>query len=115
MGVKHHSIESKKKIGESKTKRYAHIVKDGKNKNRQQYALVCDGIKIQRSMDIDKLKQHPIYNRTIDLSKYKCSDCIYAGKDFHRHTICLVFDKLKYRPQCCVMFNFNQKFWRSIG
>lgn len=107
------STKSRNKSREKQIKRYARIIKDGKYKGTQYYALVCDGIRIQRSVDVDKLKQHPIYTRTIDLSRYKCADCIYATQNkWFEYEKCSVYGEFKYTPQSCVMFNFSQKFWR---
>lgn len=105
-----HSDETKQKMRESTIKRFARIKKDGKTNRKQVYALVCDGIKIKRSFFPKKLKEHPIYKRAIDLSRYKCFDCIY----YVISNKCSVYEKCKFTPQSCIMFNFGQKICRSI-
>ena len=103
--------KSRKKMSESHIGRFARILSHGVDPNgKKRYALVCDGIRIKTSIDINILKAHPIYNRKIDLSRYKCFDCIY----YEVYNKCSVYGRCKFTPQCCVMFNFNQKFWRKL-
>lgn len=102
-------------MSEVKTKKYARIVKDGiGSKGKQRYVLLCDGCRVKTSIDPNKLKKHPIYNRDIDLSAYKCVDCIYHIPNKSPYTRCSAYKKEKFTPQSCTMFNFSEKFWRKL-
>ena len=104
------SEEHKRNVSKSKTKRYARIVKDGISKGKQRYVLICDGIRIKTSVYSNNLKEHPLYKRTINLSQYKCYDCVY----YMISKKCSVYERCKFTPQSCIMFNFNEKICRSI-
>lgn len=70
MKGKHHSKETKQKMSNSLTKKYARIIKGGKNKQgRQKYTLVYEGKILKYSINPKKLMDSFLKNYPLEIIK----------------------------------------------